>query len=46
MQRIAPILKSWLIWLILGASVAGFVALVVTDKDAHAHRRTGHHQQR
>ena len=36
MQRLEPILKSWLIWLILAASAVGFAALVVTDGDAHA----------
>jgi non-ribosomal peptide synthetase component F len=42
MQRLEPILKSWLIWLILAASAAAFVALVVTDGDAHTRRHTGH----
>ena len=37
MQRFEPILKSWLIWLILAASAAGFAVLVLTD-DAPAHK--------
>lgn len=42
MQRLEPILKSWVIWLTLAASVAGFVALVVTDGDAHAQPQNDH----
>jgi hypothetical protein len=34
MQRLEPILKSWVIWLTLAASAAGFAALVVTDDSA------------
>ena len=37
MQRLEPILKSWLIWLILAASAAGFAVLVLTD-EAPAHK--------
>lgn len=37
MQRLEPILKSWLIWLILAASAAAFAVLVLTD-DAPAQR--------
>ena len=40
MQRLEPILKSWVIWLTLVASAAGFAALVVTDGDAHRHPKT------
>jgi dipeptidyl aminopeptidase/acylaminoacyl peptidase len=36
MERLEPILKSWVIWLTLAASVAGFVVLVVTDDSGHA----------
>ena len=34
MQRLEPILRSWVIWLTLAASAAGFAALVVTDDSA------------
>ena len=43
-DRVAD-LKSWLIWLILAASAAGFAALVVTDGDAHAKRPAHHPKQ-
>jgi WD40-like Beta Propeller Repeat len=45
MQRLEPILKSWLIWLILAASAVGFAALVATDGDAHAKRPAHHPKQ-
>ena len=50
MQRFEPILKSWLIWLILAASAAGFAVLVLTDGGANdrspAHPRGDHRLQR
>ncbi|MGH3073480.1 MAG: TolB family protein [Gaiellales bacterium] len=39
MQRLEPIRKSWLIWLILAASAAAFAVLVLTDDDAPAQKR-------
>jgi WD40-like Beta Propeller Repeat len=37
MTAIRTALSSWVVWLLLGASAAGFVVLVVTDRSGIAH---------
>ena len=46
MQRLEPILKSWVIWLTLAASAAGFAALVVTDDSAGGRDRASSRTRR